>query len=300
MKHETTAKNAAKRKKKKKLLSTLLTILLVLMFLVGLALLAYPTFANWWNNMHMTRAIAAYVDTVNQASDEQIEQLLEQARAYNAALLRKENRFRITDEEMAEYLSMLDLTGNGILGYIQIDAIGVYLPIYHTTDEAFMQIAIGHLPWSSLPIGGESTHALLTGHRGLPSARLFTDLDKLREGNTFTITVLRQTLTYQVDQIRIVEPQEVDNLGVISGGDYVTLITCTPYGINTHRLLIRGVRIENAKQAAIIAPDAVRIPNYIATAAVGVPMMFLFLLGMLIFSPRRKRALTEEELINKL
>lgn len=300
MKHETTAKSAAKRKKKKKLISTLLTILLVLMFLVGLALLAYPSFANWWNNMHMTRAIAAYVDTVNQASDEQIEQLLEQARAYNAALLRKENRFRITDEEMAEYLSMLDLTGNGILGYIQIDAIGVYLPIYHTTDEAIMQIAIGHLPWSSLPIGGESTHALLTGHRGLPSARLFTDLDKLREGNTFTITVLRQTLTYQVDQIRIVEPQEVDNLGVISGGDYVTLITCTPYGINTHRLLIRGVRIENAKQAAIIAPDAVRIPNYIATAAVGVPMMFLFLLGMLIFSPRRKRALTEEELINKL
>lgn len=291
---------AQRRKKRKKLGSALTTALLVLMLLTGLAVLAYPTFSNWWNSLHMTRVITDYIEAVNDVSDEQSEALMEEARAYNEMIAQKENPYLVTREEMQRYLKLLDVTGSGVIGYIQIDGISVYLPIYHTTDDAVMQIAIGHLPWSSLPIGGESTHALLTGHRGLPSAKLFTDLDKLREGNTFTITVLRQTLTYQIDQIRIIEPQEVNELVVIPGEDYCTLITCTPYGVNTHRLLVRGVRIENAKTAATVVADALRIPTTVSALAVGVPMVFLFLFGMLILSPRHKDALSEEELLKKL
>ena len=280
--------------------SKLTTVLLVLILLVGIGIFVYPTFSDWWNSFHQSRAIAAYVDRVNNASDEEIEAMLSEAQAYNAALLRRENRFLLSEEEKREYASLLDITGTGIMGYVQIDTIGVSLPVYHGTEESVLQIALGHLMWSSLPIGGENTHALISGHRGLPSARLFTDLDKLQEGDIFTVTVLNRTATYQVDQIRIVEPTEVDTLGIVSGGDYCTLITCTPYGVNTHRLLVRGVRVENAKQAVVVTAEATRIPSHVTAVALGVPMMFLLLLGMLLFSPRRKRELTEEELMTKL
>jgi sortase A len=173
------------------------------------------------------------------------------------------------------------------MGYVQINKIGISLPIYHGTDEAVLQIAIGHLTGSSLPVGGESTHCAVSGHRGLPSAKLFTDLDQLVEGDTFTLTVLDQTATYQVDQIRIVEPSDISNLEIAAGQDYCTLITCTPYGINTHRMLVRGHRIENIEGAIVVTSEAVRIPNYVVAPAVGVPMLFVVLAGMLIHYRRR-------------
>ena len=280
----------AKKAKKKKKGTVILVLLMILILLLGVGIIAYPTFADWWNSMHQSRAIAAYVDKVNEADDAELEAILNAAQAYNAALLRKENPYLMTEQDKANYLSQLDIIDNGVMGYLQIESIGVNLPIYHTTDESVLQVAIGHIDWSSLPVGGESTHCLLSGHRGLPSARLFTDLPNLQPGDRFTITVLRQTLTYQVDQIRTVEPHEVAELTTVSGKDYCTLITCTPYGINTHRLLVRGVRVENDEEApvVVITGEAVRIPNYITIPAVGIPMLFLFLTFSVILTRKRR------------
>ena len=174
------------------------------------------------------------------------------------------------------------------MGYIQIPAISVNLPLYHGTDESVLQVAIGHIEGTSLPVGGESTHTVVSGHRGLPSAKLFTDLDKLVEGDTFTLTILNETLTYQVDQIRIVEPSDMSNLNIVSGMDYCTLVTCTPYGINTHRLLVRAHRIENAAEEIVVEPEASRIPSYLVVPAVGIPILLLFLVGMLVYYSIRK------------
>ena len=293
--------NAVKPAKKKKG-SLVFTLILVFVLLLGVGIMAYPTIADWWNSYHQSRSIADYVSIVNETDPALIERMIADARDYNARLREKGNRYALTDEEMAEYLSLLDLSGTGIIGYIQIDSIGVYLPIYHTTEESLLQVAIGHLEWSSLPVGGESTHALLSGHRGLPSARLFTDLDLLHEGETFTVTVLNETLTYRIDQIRIVEPNELSDLNIVSGEDYCTLITCTPYGINTHRILVRGTRIETEEEesAVIIVPEAVRIPNYIAIPAVAVPMLFLLLLFSMFVMPRKKKDLTDEEILESI
>ena len=291
------AQNDGKPVKKKKKSSVILTLVLIAILLTGIGIMAYPTIADWWNSYHSSRSIADYISKVNETDKEVLDRMIEDARAYNAKLLQKENRYVMSDEEMAEYMSLLDLSGTGIIGYIQIESIDVDLPVYHTTDESVLQIAVGHLEWSSLPVGGESTHALLSGHRGLPSARLFTDLDLLHEGEIFTVTVLNETLTYQIDQIRIVEPTEVSDLNISSGKDYCTLITCTPYGINTHRILVRGTRIETIDDSVvIIAPEAVRIPNYIAIPAVAVPMLFLLLVASLWIIPRRRNDLTDDEL----
>ena len=210
----------------------------------GLCLLLYPTVSDWWNRLHQSRAIASYAQAAEGMSAEEIEAYLALAREYNKRLLEKESRFKMTEEEQKEYAALLDITGTGIMGYIEIPAIHVSLPVYHGTDEATLQIASGHIAGSSLPVGGENTHAAVSGHTGLPSARLFTDLDKLSEGDTFTITVLNQSLTYEVDQIRTVLPEDTSELVFVEGADYCTLQTCTPYGINTHRLLVRGKRIE--------------------------------------------------------
>ena len=287
--------------KKKKKSSVPLTVALIVILLVGIGIMAYPTVSDWWNSYHQSRSIADYISKVNEADEELLEKMFEDARAYNAKLLQKSNPYIVTDEDKAEYMSLLDFSGTGIIGYLQIDAIGVNLPIYHTTEESVLQTAVGHLEWSSLPVGGESTHALLSGHRGLPSARLFTDLDSLHEGNIFTITVLNKTLTYQIDQIRIVEPTEVKELNIVPGKDYCTLITCTPYGINTHRILVRGARIETVEKAAvIITPEAVRIPNYIAIPAVAVPMLFLLLLASMFIIPRKRSDFSDEELLEAI
>ncbi len=281
-------KGGAKPKRKRRGPS-ISTIIALVILLIGAGIIAYPTFSDWWNSYHQSRAIASYVQAVQETDPAKIEAMLEDAHKYNEKLLTDSNRWQMTDAEKAEYENLLDLTGNGVMGYVQINSINVDYPIYHGMDESVLQIAIGHLEGSSLPVGGESTHAVISGHRGLPSARLFTDIDKLTEGDTFTVTVLDQTVTYEVDQIRIVLPTDLSNLNIDQGADYCTLITCTPYGINTHRLLVRGHRIDNIIDSDVITAEALQIPRYIAIPAVAIPILFLFLVGALIYSRTTRR-----------
>lgn len=267
------------------------TIILILVFLTGLSLLLYPTVSDYWNSLRQSRAITQYAQQVADLDDDVYQRLLTDARSYNQALKKKANRYEMTDEERKEYESLLNVSGNGIIGYIEIPRIRCSLPIYHGTDETVLQIAIGHIEGSSLPVGGKGTHCVLSGHRGLPSAKLFTDLDKLEMGDTFTLRVLDETLTYQVDQIRIVEPHEMNELEIQEGKDYCTLVTCTPYGINTHRLLVRGHRTDNIEGAKTIrvTADAMRIEPILAVPVAAVPMLLLLLAGLLVRARKKKR-----------
>ncbi len=249
--------------------------------------------------MHATRAIAGYVTAVQDLSADEREQILEAAKAYNESLPNGVD-FELTEEEYEQYKSILDITGTGIMGYVQISAIGVNLPIYHTVEESVLQIAVGHIPGSSLPVGGKRTHSVLSGHRGLPSAKLFSDLDQMSEGDTFTVNVMDETITYMVDQIRIVLPEEVSDLAIQEDRDYCTLVTCTPYGINTHRMLVRGRRIDNIAGEVVVAAEAVRIPTYIVIPAVGIPMLFIVLLIMLIYYRIVGPGKTEKEILEEL
>ena len=282
--------------KKRRKRSALTSWLLVLVMLVGLGIMAYPTVSDWWNSFHASRAIASYSSAVEHVDKEKLDDMIRAAHEYNERLVKKANPYVMSEEDLKEYNSLLDLSGTGIIGYITIKSIGVYIPIYHGTEESVLQIAIGHLDWSSLPVGGESTHTVVSGHRGLPSAKLFTDLDQMREGDTFTITVLNQMITYEVDQIRIVEPGDISELAIVPGKDYCTLVTCTPYGINTHRLLIRGQRIANEAGELVVPAEAFRIPNYITIPAIGVPLLFLTLIVLLIVSGRRRPKLRKADL----
>lgn len=251
------------------------TILMFLVLLIGIGLMAYPTVSNWWNSFHQSRAINSYAARVEEMDPELIEQMLIEAHAYNARLAAGDEA-RYDEASHTRYMSLLGPAGDGVMGYIEIDKIGVKLPVAHTVEESVLQRSVGHLEGSSLPVGGEGTHAVLSGHRGLPSARLFTDLANLTEGDTFVLTVLEQTLTYEVDQIRVVLPEEVDDLAVAPGEDYCTLVTCTPYGINTHRLLVRGSRVENARIAPGVVADAVKIDPVVVAPFIGVPILLLF------------------------
>ena len=220
---------------KKKTSGKLTNIVLVLIFLAGLSLLLYPTVSDYWNSLHASRAVSEYAEQVNALDQDRYKDLWKQAVDYNRTLLDRVNSFTLTEEQQEQYEELLNLSGTGIMGYIEIPNINVSLPIYHGTAESVLQIAVGHVDWTSLPVGGEGTHCVLSGHRGLPSAKLFTNLDKIVEGDTFSIRVLDEVLTYEVDQILIVEPTEVDTLQIEPGKDLCTLVTCTPYGINTHR-----------------------------------------------------------------
>ncbi|MEE1110117.1 MAG: class C sortase, partial [Lachnospiraceae bacterium] len=240
-------------------------LILIGIVLLGMGLIAYPGFADWWNSFHQSRAVASYAESVANLDANKYSEMLADAEAYNAELAKIGAQWIITDEQMAKYESELAVTDSGIMGYIDIPKIRVTLPIYHGTDDTILQIAIGHIAGTSLPVGGASTHCVVSGHRGLPSARLFTDIDKLVEGDTFTMTVLNRTVTYEVDQIRIVEPTDLSNLQIEEGKDFCTLVTCTPYGINTHRLLVRGHRVANANGEANVIADALQIePVYVA------------------------------------
>ena len=265
------------------------TILLVFILLIGLSLLLYPSVSDYWNSFHQTRAIATYAENVAKLDNNQYDHLWEDARAYNEALPFRSNPYYLSEEQKAQYESLLDVSGLGVMGYIEIPEIDVSLPIYHGTEESVLQIAVGHLEWSSLPVGGESTHCVLSGHRGLPSAKLFTNLVKLREGDIFLLRVLDEVLTYEVDQILIVEPQEIDALKIVEGKDYCTLVTCTPYGINTHRLLVRGHRIDNIEQAKTIrvTADAIQIEPMLVAPIVAIPMLLILLILLLL--PRRRK-----------
>ena len=223
----------------------LTTIILILLLLTGLSLLLYPTVSDWWNSLHQSRAIAGYTEAVAGLDGDSYDTWWAGAREYNEGLPHKKDRYRMTGEEKEGYESQLNVAGNGIMGYIEIPHIKCSLPVYHGTDEAVLQVAVGHMAGTSLPVGGGTSHCVLSGHRGLPSAKLFTDLDQMEEGDLFMLHVLDETLTYEVDQITVVLPEEVNDLEMVEGEDYCTLVTCTPYGINTHRLLVRGSRTEN-------------------------------------------------------
>ena len=218
------------------------TIIITLIFLAGLGFLLYPTVSNLWNRAHQSRAIATYTKQVEKLDDSQNKEMLKAARKYNKSLLKKSDHWKLSKKDKKKYESLLDVSGTGIMGYIEVPKIDCSLPIYHGTDEGALQIAIGHLEGSSLPVGGKSTHCVLSGHRGLPSARLFTDLDQMEEGDIFILNILGRKLAYEVDQIKVVLPEEMSDLEIEEGKDLCTLVTCTPYGINTHRLLVRGHR----------------------------------------------------------
>lgn len=265
------------------------TIILIFILVVGLSLMLYPSFSNWWNEAHQSRAIAAYSQEVSKLDENRYDELWQQAWEYNRSLVGRENAYLLDDSQKAEYERLLDVSGMGIMGYIEIPSLKVSLPIYHGTEESVLQVAVGHLEWTSLPVGGESTHCVLSGHRGLPSAKLFTDLDRLVVGDRFRLGVLDQVLTYEVDQILIVEPQDTEALLIEEGKDLCTLVTCTPYGINTHRLLVRGHRVETEKDAknVRVTSDAIQIEPYLVAPVVAAPILLVLLLGLLI--PRRRK-----------
>ena len=265
------------------------TIVLVILLLIGLSLLLYPTVSDYWNSFHQTRAIATYAENVAALDNASYDAIWDAARQYNRNLLNRSNSFRLSEEQKAEYESLLDISGQGVMGYIEIPKIDVSLPIYHGTEDPVLQVAVGHLEWTSLPVGGESTHCVLSGHRGLPSAKLFTNLDKLREGDTFLLRVLDEILTYEVDQILIVEPQDTAALEIVEGQDYCTLVTCTPYGINTHRLLVRGHRTDNIEEVKTVrvTADAVQLEPMLVAPVVAIPMLLILLILLLL--PRRRK-----------
>lgn len=266
----------------------LTNILLVLILLVGAAILLYPSAADYWNSFHQSRAIASYSESVSNLNAAEYERIWQSAVEHNRHMAEKQVPYSLSDEEWREYESQLNISGNGIMGYIEIPKIDVALPIYHGTSEAVLQVAAGHIESSSLPVGGESNHCIISGHRGLPSARLFTDLDQMSEGDYFQLKILNEVLTYEVDQIRIVLPSEVNELGITKGQDYCTLVTCTPYGINSHRMLVRGRRISNPKEAANITSDAIRIDPVVVAPILTAPLLVL-LMGWLIVNPGGKK-----------
>lgn len=263
--------------KKKK--GNVLNIFLIIMLLAGLSLVLYPTVSHLWNSKFQARMIATYEESVGNINEETYRKILGDARQYNASLLERLNGYILTDQQKALYDQQLNVTGDGIMGYIEIPSINVFLAIYHGTDDTVLQVAAGHLEWTSLPIGGEGVHTVLSAHRGLPSARLFTDLDQLQIGDTFLLHILHETLTYQVDQIRIVLPEETEELLIQEGRDLCTLVTCTPYGVNSHRLLVRGHRVENAAQAVEVrvSADALQVEPLAVAAVLFFPILLLIL-----------------------
>lgn len=265
------------------------TIILILIFLVGLSVLLYPTISDYINSKHQSRAIGNYEKALEDFKQKDISKILKAAENYNERLRNTSGSFYQPDS-VGGYETVLDISGTGIMGYISIKKIRVVLPIYHGTNEGILNVAVGHLQGTSLPIGGKSTHCVLVAHRGLPSATLFSNLDKLEIGDTFTITVLDRLLTYEVDQILIVDPQDVKALQIVKGKDYCTLLTCTPYGINTQRLLVRGVRIKNAseKSSILVTAEALEIDPSIVAPIIAVPILLLLLIYLLMRYRRKK------------
>ena len=258
-------------------------IFLTLGFLVGVCILLYPAFSDFWNSKTQSQAITNYESVLENLEPEDYTAIFDQAHAYNQALY--ETAFPLTDyPKVPGYNDTLRLADNDMIGYVKIDRIGVELPIYHGTSEKVLSKGVGHLEGSSLPVGGENTHSVMSAHRGLPSAKLFTDLDRIEKGDTFQIIILDQVLTYQVDFIKVIEPTDISDLQIIEGGDYCTLFTCTPYGINTHRLLVRGVRIETIKEKPVIyvSNEAFRIEPLLVTPAVAAPMLLVLLIHLLV------------------
>lgn len=258
------------------------TILIIILFFAGLSVLLYPTVSNYINSKHQTQAIASYEEHMKELDTSSYEKIMEEAREYNEQILSDQARFAVQGEALEKYLQLLGSTG-GAIGYIDIPSIEVTLPLYLGDSSAVLNVGAGTMPGSSLPIGGPGTHSVITGHRGLPSSKLFTHLDKVKEGDVFVLHVLKETLTYQVDQIRIVEPQDLTNLEIEQDQDYSTLVTCTPYGINTHRMLVRGHRIENDSQVAganRVTADAIQVDFMLIAPVLAIPLVLLLVAGL--------------------
>lgn len=276
--------------KKKK--NNITTVLLVVLLLAGLSLLLYPTVSDYWNSFRQSKAISNYAEKVAALDEDEYNRILSAAQSYNSKLAKGGQKTSVDNK--TEYEELLNVSGLGIMGYIEIPQISCSLPIYHGTEDSVLQIAIGHIEWSSLPVGGKDTHCVLSGHRGLPSAKLFSNLDELQTGDIFMLRVLDEVLTYEVDQIRIVEPQETEDLYVVSGEDYCTLVTCTPYGINTHRLLVRGHRIENVEESVNIriTADATQIEPMLVAPFAAIPLLLVLVIFLVI--PKKKSERGEE------
>lgn len=266
------------------------TIILIAVFVIGLSLLLYPTVSNYVNSLHQSRAISSYEEGVAALTTEDFSAYRQNAIEYNARLFSSSDRFLETEDRKTEYSNLLNPLGNSIMGYIAIKAIGVKLPIYHGTDDAILQVGVGHVEGSSLPVGGASSHCILSGHSGLPSTKLFTNLNKLKQGDIFKLTILDQVLIYQVDKITVVEPTDTKDLKIVDGRDYCTLVTCTPYGINSHRLLVRGVRIESDQsELSEITADAVEIDPMVMVPVLSVPMLAALFVWLLFNANAKKK-----------
>ena len=290
------------KKKKKKIKRRWIDLLLVLILLIGLAIVAYPSFSEYWNSFHQSRAISSYAETVATLNTEEYNKMWEEALLYNGYWAEKTNQWAIDPEETEVYNARLNVGGTGNMGFITIPRINVNLPIYHGTEESVLQTAVGHIEGTSLPVGSAhdeenfgkvkfASHCVISGHRGLPSAKLFSDLDKVEIGDLFTMNILDQTLTYEVDAINVVEPGDVKLIEIVPNEDLVTLVTCTPYGINTHRLLVRGHRIENEKTRlnVRVTADAVRIDAIYVAPFIAAPVLLLMAAWVMMMSGRRSR-----------
>ena len=264
------------------------TFFMVLFFFIGLLILLYPSLSNLYNQKNQSKAIIDYEAIIKTVGIKDYSSEFEKAIEYNNKLSSMNNHLA-TYRTLKNYNELINVNNNGMMGYITIDKIKVELPIYHGTDSKILSFAAGHLEGSSLPIGGEGTHSVISAHRGLPSSKLFTDLDKLEIGDTFTIKILNKTLTYEVDQVKIVFPKEIENLKIEKDKDYVTLLTCTPYGINTNRLLVRAHRIENQKAKTYIVTEGYRINNMIVMPILAIPII-LILLIMILLKPIEKKS----------
>lgn len=267
-------------------------------FLIGLGLVLYPSLSDYWNSFHQSQAIMSYSESVSKMSDDEYDEILKKAEEYNQKLTSM--NWNMSDEEKAEYESELNFNNDGSMGYIDIPKINVKLTIYHGTDDSVLQTSIGHLEGTSLPVGGLGTHSVLSGHRGLPSAKLFSDLDKLREGDTFTVHVLNETLTYEVDQIRVVDPTDFTDLTIDPNQDYMTLVTCTPYGVNTQRLLVRGHRIANADGAANTISDAVQLRALYIAPFIAAPICAMLVAYIFIVTSKHYRRKHMDRVANYL
>lgn len=266
------------------------TIILILVFLVGLSVLLYPTISDYVNSRTQTRAIIEYSETVSQMDAKDYSGVLQAARDYNQTLVHKPNRFILSDSEKEEYNQLLNVAGNGIMCYLEIDSINVRLPVYHGTDDAVLQVGIGHIEGSSLPVGGIGTHTVVSGHRGLPSAKILSNLDKLAVGDIFSFITLEEVLTYEIDQILIVEPEETAALNIASDMDYATLVTCTPYGVNSHRLLVRGHRVDSDISGTThrVVADAQPVDSLIVAVVIAVILLVVLLIVLLLKNRRRR------------
>lgn len=266
------------------------TIILIVVFIAGISLLLYPTVSDYWNSFRQSKAIVEYSENVSYIDTEKYDELWKQAEEFNEELKKRRNWHVLDEEQERMYPSMLSVAQDGVMGYIEIPAINCLLPIYHGTDENVLQVAVGHLEWTSLPVGGSGTHCVLSGHRGLPSAKLFTNLDKVTKGDVFILRVLDEVLTYEVDEVNIVNPDETELLKAEEGKDLCTLVTCTPYGVNSHRLLVRGHRVENEEisKTVRITADAIQIEPLIVAPIVAIPIIAVFMILLLIDDRTKK------------